>query len=97
MRLGGQRDLLMRSDKAIVRQHLEKIRGVNRTWFEWESDADMLVKTLVVEVDFDTDPTSSAFRQNVVNVIEKTAKAALAEETTMVISNLRIIPREADR
>jgi hypothetical protein len=28
----------MRGDIAIVRQHIEKIDGVTRTWFEWTVD-----------------------------------------------------------
>jgi hypothetical protein len=59
--------------KAIVRQHLEKIDGVSRTWFEWSFDAGAhRIKTLVVEVNSDTDPTSSEFRENVLNAIEET-------------------------
>jgi hypothetical protein len=33
---------------AIVRQHIEKIDGVTRTWFEWTVEAGALLKTLVV-------------------------------------------------
>jgi hypothetical protein len=38
--------------QAIVRQHIEKIAGVNRTWFEWTREDSAWLKTLVVEVEF---------------------------------------------
>jgi hypothetical protein len=81
--------------KAIVRQHLEKIDGVSRTWFEWglEGGDSSRVKTLVVEVTFDTDPNSPGFRRNVLDAIEDTAKGDLTDETTMIMSFLKIVPR----
>jgi hypothetical protein len=77
--------------KAIVREHLEKIDGVSRTWFEWSAEKGSLLKTLVVEVDFDTDPKSSDFRQNVLDAIEETTKGIMTNETTMGV-NLKIVP-----
>jgi hypothetical protein len=53
--------------KAIVRQHFERIDGVTRTWFEWSREEDAMVKTLVVEVAFDTDPNSPQHRPNVLD------------------------------
>jgi hypothetical protein len=84
----------MNTHKAIVRQHLEKISGVDRTWIEFESDSSqgMLIKVLVVQVNFDTDPNNIHFRQNVIDAVEQTAKEVLSEGT-MAISKLRIIPR----
>jgi hypothetical protein len=46
------------SNKAIVRQHVERIPEVSRTWIEWSEHG---LKTLVVEVTFDTDPNSIDF------------------------------------
>lgn len=83
------------ADKAIVRRHVERIPGVTRTWLEWSREESGMVKTLVVEVGFDTDPNSPDFRQNVIDAIEDTAITALAEETTMVTSHLRIVPKGA--
>jgi hypothetical protein len=82
----------MRTDIAIVRQHVERISGVERTWFEWSLEDEELVKILVVEVNFDTDPNSHEFRKNVIDAIEDTFTTVLAQETTMVVSHLRIIP-----
>jgi hypothetical protein len=51
--------------QAVVRQHIQKIAGVTRTWFEWTWEDSTWVKTLVVEVEFDTDPNEYEFRRAV--------------------------------
>jgi hypothetical protein len=81
--------------KAIVRQHIERIAGVTRTWFEWvyDREADELTRTLVVEVEFDTDPNSEECRSNVMDAIEDTARGVLQDDTTMLVSGLKIVPR----
>jgi hypothetical protein len=83
--------------KAIVRERVEKIDGVSRTWFEWISrdSTSTMVKTLVVEVEFDTDPNNTRFRQSVIDEIHKTVDAALKNETTMTVSRLKIVPKES--
>jgi hypothetical protein len=86
------------SFKAIVRQHLERIDGVSRTWFEWDSfewdsEETTLVKTLVVEVEFDTDPNNPQCRQNVLDAIRDTAMGVLKNDTTMSVSHLKIVPK----
>jgi hypothetical protein len=48
--------------------------------------------TLVVEIEFDTDPKSSRFRQSVIDAIYDTVDAVLKDETTMTVSHLRIVP-----
>jgi hypothetical protein len=53
----------MRSDIAIVRQHISRIDGVTRTWFEWPLETIGLAKTLVVEVDFQF-PRTKRIAQN---------------------------------
>jgi hypothetical protein len=80
------------SDKVIVRKEVERLVGVMKAWFEWIYKKGELLKVLVVEVSFDTDPNSLHFRQSVIDVIFDTAKAALEEDTTMVVSRLRIVP-----
>jgi hypothetical protein len=82
-----------RTDIAIVRQHIARIPGVSRTWFEWTYEDGDLLKTLVVEVDFDTDPNSTEFRQSVLDAIASTTKGVLAEETTMAVRYLKIVPK----
>jgi hypothetical protein len=79
--------------KAIVRQHVERIDGVTRTWFEWSREEDALVKTLVVEVAFDTDPNSPQHRPSVLDAIEDTVIEVLRNETTMLVTHLKIVPR----
>jgi hypothetical protein len=79
--------------KAIVRERVEKIDGVSRTWFEWTSRDSTMAKTLVVEVEFDTDPNNSHFRQSVIDEIYETVDAVLKNETTMIVSHLKIVPK----
>jgi hypothetical protein len=76
--------------QAIVRQQIEKIDGVSRTWFEWSREDPAWLKTLVVEVEFDTDPNEYEFRRSVLDAIEETARGV---ETTMIMSRLRVVPR----
>ena len=81
--------------KAIVRQHVERIDGVSGTRFEWDwsHGAAAFSKTLVVEVNFPTDPNDHGFRQSVLDAIRDTAAGVLENETAMVISHLKIVPR----
>ena len=78
---------------AVVRQAVGKVAGVSKTWFEWtmEKDDDFL-KTLVVEVSFDTDPNSPGYDRSAIEEIGRVAKDVLANQSTMVVSYLRIIP-----
>ena len=66
-------------EKAIVRRHIERIDGVSRTWFEWDWDHEVGVfaKTLVVEVNFDTDPNAPSFDQSALDAIGDTARGVL--------------------
>ncbi len=87
------------SGKAVVRERVEKIAGVSRTWFEWNSAAHPDDKKLVVEVDFDTDPNAPGFQRNVIEAICETLSAALEEEISLgretpgFIAGLRIVPK----
>jgi hypothetical protein len=79
--------------QAIVRKNVEKIDGVSRTWFEWSREDPAWLKTLVVEVEFDTDPNEYEFRRSVMDAIEETARGVLEEDTTMIVSRLKVVPR----
>jgi hypothetical protein len=48
---------------------------------------------LVVEVEFDTDPNEYEFRRSVMDAIEETARGVLEEDTTMIVSRLKVVPR----
>jgi hypothetical protein len=78
----------VKTDIATVREHIEKIAGVSRTWFEWSLENSTWSKTLVVEVEFDTDPNTSGL-QNVLNAI---GNLALTVQTTMTLSHLKVVP-----
>jgi hypothetical protein len=80
----------MSRHKAIVQ--VERIDGVTKAWFEWICEKGELLKGLVVEVSFDTDPNSLHFRQSVIDAIVDTAKAKPKEDATVVVSRLRIVP-----
>jgi hypothetical protein len=80
-------------DKAVVRVEVEKIDGVTRTWFEWTIDqGGVRVNTLVVEVNWDTDPNSPRHRPFLLESIYEAVTDALNEKTTMSVHGLRVVP-----
>ena len=84
---------MTQTNAAIIRRQISRIPGVSRTWFEWTSEVEGLAKTLVVEVDFDTDPNSIDHEPETLYAIEDTAKRVYAR-TSMVISALKIVPKQ---
>jgi hypothetical protein len=83
----------MKGNIAIVREALSKLPNVSRTWFEWSWEDAMWVKTLIIEVDFDTDANSSGFSQSTLDAIENTVIGVPTEDATMIVSYLKIIPK----
>ena len=83
----------MRGNIAIVREALSRLPNVSRTWFEWSWEDAMWVKTLVIEVDFDTDPNSKGFNQPVLDAIENTVIGVLTDDTTMIVSYLKVVTK----
>ena len=83
----------MKTGIALVRQRVEEIDGVSATWFEWNLKIDGHEKTLVIEVDFNTDPNSSDCRPSVLDAIHNTVIGVLTEETTMVVSGIKVVPK----
>jgi hypothetical protein len=81
--------------KSILRQRVEQIDGVSRTWFEWVLEDSMMANILVVEVEFDTDPSDPRFRQSVLDAIENTIMELTKSETTSIVGHLRIVPKSA--
>jgi hypothetical protein len=79
--------------KSILRQRVEQIDGVSRTWFEWVIEDSMMANILVVEVEFDTDPSDPRFRQSVLDAIENTLMELTKSETTSIVGHLRIVPK----
>jgi hypothetical protein len=84
--------LIMACNKAAIRRHVEQTEGVSRTWFEWTIDGAHLVKNLIVEVDFDTDPTSSECRMDTLNAIRAYVIGGEDGEGTADAMHLRIVP-----
>lgn len=77
--------------KAIVRQHVEAVSGVTRTWFEHTHIETGWEITLVVEV-AETDPNLPGFDPNLRDQIYTAASNALNNHTTMIVQHLRIVP-----
>jgi hypothetical protein len=96
-RLGRERgrEPIMRGNIAIVREALSRLPNVSRTWFEWSWEDAMWVKTLVIEVEFDTDPNSERFNQSVLDAIENTVIGVLTDDTTLIVSYLKVVPKAA--
>ena len=77
---------------AAAREEFQKVPGVKTTWFEWSIKDGHWVLTLVVEVDFDTDPVNQAdFNPTALDEIWDTAKSVIAT-SSVAISHLRVIP-----
>jgi hypothetical protein len=83
----------MSHDKAMVRELVERIEGVTRTWFELEIEGHNRKKTLVVEVNFDLDANSAHFLRATCDEIEDTVATVLREENSDVVSKLKIVNR----
>lgn len=81
------------SGVAIVRHELAKLPSVSRTWFEWTFEDGAWLRTLLVEVRFDTDPNSPGFNATALDDIERAVRDTLTTKTTMTISHLRVVPK----
>lgn len=83
----------MNIGRAKLRQTMEQIEGVHRTWIEHDLRAGgTLQRTLVVEVSFDTDPNSPYSNTGALDDIALTFRDAMATQT-MNYHHLRIVPR----
>jgi len=83
----------MNQDKAMVRELVERIEGVTRTWFELEIEGHNRKKTLVAEVSFDLDTNSAHFLRATCDAIEETVATVLREENSDMVSKLKIVNR----
>jgi hypothetical protein len=87
-----------KNEVSIVRRALQSLSDiVYQTWFEWSIEGTQQFKTLVVEVNFDTDPSSSTFDTAAIERIERVARETLTDKTTMIVSRLKIVPRATTR
>jgi hypothetical protein len=80
-------------NKSVLRQRVEQIDGVSRAWFEWILEDSMMAKILVVEVEFDTDPSGPRFRQSVLDAIENAVMELSKNDTTAIVGHLWVIPK----
>jgi hypothetical protein len=87
---------MVENEIATLRRGLEKIDGVSGTWFEWNLEGAEMVRTLVVEVEFDTDPDSEAFKADVLNEIGSLSLNTLIE-ASVTATRLKVVPKQTGR
>jgi hypothetical protein len=63
--------------KAYARTEIEKLPDVTRTWIEWVLEGGLQSKTLVVEVNFSTDPNEG----------DRNAFEELIDRITRIVNN----------
>lgn len=79
-----------RHPTALVRQEVEKLSYVSRTWFEWTLENGDWFKELVIEVKFDTDPNSV----DQINMDELRVTFGQAiEQGTLNVHHVRVVPQ----
>lgn len=84
--------------KTAVRQRIESIRGVSRTWFEWAGADRAAAKVLVVEVNFDTDPNSASFSGKAIEEIGNRFREVceeglqISDARPVIVAGIRIVP-----
>jgi hypothetical protein len=81
----------MGQEKALIRELIERIEGVNQTWFELEIEGSSRKKTLVVEVGFASDVDGTHDLRTACDEIERTYTTVIGEENADAVSKLKIV------
>ena len=82
----------MNDDFVSVRSALKGLPEVTRTWIEWSIDSTgKQRKTFVVEVGFNTDPSTPDFNPAAMENIMEAVKWSL-QPNTVGLSMVRIVP-----
>src|SRR4051794_37313061 len=91
MKAGAKRvpKIVRRVDPVVPTPHNAPLRAMKSS--DYSNDV-----SLYEQLD-ELTPSAPGFRENVRNAIEETAKGVLPEETTMVVSSLRIVPANSFR
>ena len=86
----------MSEDKSILREFIERTEGVAQTHYEIEFKGSSRQKTLVVEVDFDLDPSSGTYSRAKIESIADAFAMITREESGDFVSKLKIVggPRQ---
>ena len=84
----------MADEINAFRETLAKIEGVSRNWIEWSLDGSEMVRTLVVQVDFDTNPETKDFKEDIINQIGSAALNILTVGN-VATTHVRIVPKGA--
>jgi hypothetical protein len=85
----------MGQEKALIREFIERIEGVNQTWFELEIEGSSRKKTLVVEVGFASDVGGTQDLRTACDEIERTYRTVIGEENADAVSKLKIVNKSA--
>ena len=85
----------MRNEMDALREILANIEGISKNWFEWSLDGSEMVRTLVVQVDFDTDPESKDFNADAISKIGSAALNVLSVGN-IATTNIRVVPKKSD-
>jgi hypothetical protein len=89
---------MIRRDIAAIKAQVSQIPGVSNTWLEWDLELNhtwTMAATLVVVVEFHTDPNSPEFRPSVSDAIDTTTVKMLMEEKRTVLNRVRVVPKRA--
>jgi hypothetical protein len=89
---GMKEHRIMASEIAPFRREVEKIDGVSRTWLEWNLENSEMIRMLVVEVDFDTDPDAEGFKRQALHDIESAALNVLMD-AALPTTRLKVVPK----
>lgn len=81
----------MGQEKALIRELIERIEGVDKTWFELEIEGSSRKKTLVVEVGFEPDIDGTHDLRTACDEIERTYRTVVGEENADAVSKLKIV------
>lgn len=79
--------------KSMIREYVERVDGVAATHFEMEINGSVRKKTLVVEVNFDLDPSSEDYSREKIGEIESAFSTIIREEGSDISSKFKIINR----
>jgi hypothetical protein len=85
----------MGQEKALIRELVERIEGVNQTWFELEIEGSSRKKTLVVEVGFASDTDGAHDLRTACDDIERAYRTVISEENADAVSKLKIINKSS--
>lgn len=83
--------MFWRSKTSPVCKTLKALLSVSDAWIAWELDDDRWIETVVVVLEYDTDPAGSSFRAEFLEQIRTTVR----DDDPTARRRVRVIPRRA--